>query len=92
MKHRVSLPQKIIATAIGMCIVLNSEINPQSNMMFLAQALTIDNYPNCVVTDPSWIGDDYCDGGPYNTEECGYDGGDCTAFNTNYPDCTVDEP
>jgi len=24
-----------------------------------------------------WVGDGWCDGGAYNTEECGWDGGDC---------------
>jgi hypothetical protein len=36
--------------------------------MTIVRALTIDNFPNCVVEDPSWIGDEYCDGGEYNTE------------------------
>ena len=31
----------------------------------------------CVVADASYIGDGYCDGDDYNTEACGYDGGDC---------------
>ena len=26
---------------------------------------------------PSYIGDGDCHGGNYNTEACGYDGGDC---------------
>jgi hypothetical protein len=35
-------------------------------------------YPSCTVTRPSWIGDGVCDGAEYNSEECGYDGGDCS--------------
>ena len=35
------------------------------------------------------IGNGRCDGGDYNTEECGYDGGDCTQFNQKYPNCTA---
>lgn len=31
----------------------------------------------CAAEYPSYIGDGDCDGGEYNTEECGYDGGDC---------------
>jgi len=32
---------------------------------------------DCNVPNPSWIGDGYCDAAPYNTEACGWDGGDC---------------
>ena len=38
------------------------------------------------------IGDGTCNGGVYNTEECGFDGGDCLDFNNRYPNCTVDVP
>ena len=34
---------------------------------------------DCQVTHPEYIGDGYCDGDEFNTEECGYDGGDCCA-------------
>merc|ERR1711862_609562 len=34
--------------------------------------------PACCVPDPSFLGDGACDAyAPYNTEECGYDLGDC---------------
>jgi len=34
--------------------------------------------PSCCVPNPNFIGDGACDpDAPYNTEECGYDGGDC---------------
>lgn len=33
----------------------------------------------CNVQRPEWVGDGYCDGGSYNTDSCGYDGGDCCA-------------
>ena len=42
--------------------------------------------------DTSKISDTLCDGGLYNTEECGWDGGDCVDFNDKYPDCKVDHP
>ena len=34
-------------------------------------------YPHCTVTYPALIGNGMCDGGVYNTTECGWDGGDC---------------
>jgi len=37
------------------------------------------------------FGDGKCDGGLYNTEECGWDGGDCDLYNS-LVDCTVDYP
>ena len=37
----------------------------------------INDYPDCHVDKPLWIGDGICDGGQYAVEECGYDGGDC---------------
>ena len=44
-------------------------------------------YPNCNVTFPSAIGNGICDGGLYNTKDCGYDEGDCDSFNKQYTDC-----
>lgn len=39
-------------------------------------------YPNCEVNSYFWIGDGYCDKtGNYNTEDCGWDGGDCCEDN-----------
>ena len=50
-------------------------------------------YPNCTASYPeTYIGDGICHSGAYNTEECGWDGGDCINFNTNYPNCTIDKP
>ena len=47
-------------------------------------------YPNCVVERPSNVGDGYCDDySNYNTEECGWDGGDCNIFNS-LTDCVVE--
>ncbi|CAM9183763.1 unnamed protein product [Ectocarpus sp. 8 AP-2014] len=37
----------------------------------------VEGYPECVVEYPFWVGDSACDGEPYNTEACGWDGGDC---------------
>ncbi len=35
-------------------------------------------YTNCIVDVPDWIGNGICnDSPPYNTERCGFDGGDC---------------
>ena len=33
--------------------------------------------------DPYGIGDGRCYNAPFNTAECGYDGGDCLEFNKN---------
>ena len=49
-------------------------------------------HPNCIVDEPSRIGDGTCHGGAYNTEACGFDDGDCAFFNVQYPNCTVDYP
>ncbi|GMH84780.1 hypothetical protein TL16_g10024 [Triparma laevis f. inornata] len=39
--------------------------------------LITSDYPDCHVDNPSWVGDGHCDHCEYNTEECGWDGGDC---------------
>ena len=35
------------------------------------------NYPNCLLDYPQLIGNGRCRGGVYNTESCGWEGGDC---------------
>lgn len=47
----------------------------------------IPDYPACQVPFASYIGDGKCNGGVYNTEDCGWDGGDCVEHNANYPFC-----
>jgi len=38
----------------------------------------VRGYPDCFVPNPGWIKDEYCDReAPYNTLECGFDGGAC---------------
>ncbi|GFH61931.1 hypothetical protein CTEN210_18407 [Chaetoceros tenuissimus] len=50
-------------------------------------------YPDCKYgIDPGKIGNTLCDGGMYNTEECGWDDGDYTFFNTEFPNCNVVHP
>ena len=57
-----------------------------------ASAVSLDHFPDCLI-HPSFgslLGNGEClNEEPYNTEECGYDGGDCIAFNDKYPDCTA---
>jgi hypothetical protein len=46
-------------------------------------------------TPSSWHGDNYCDDGVLNTENCKWDGGDCCGadVNTNYcSDCQCLDP
>jgi len=49
-----------------------------------------EEYPSCVVEEPSLIGDRSCNGGEYNVRACGWDGGDC--MNEVFPECHVDDP
>jgi hypothetical protein len=48
----------------------------------------VPKYPDCYVLNPKLIGDGRCDNFlPYNTDDCGEDGGDCLSFNENFPGC-----
>ncbi len=52
-------------------------------------------YTRCVVDNPLWIGDKECfDEPPYNSELCGFDGGDCEPKPVDgYPrECSVHRP
>jgi len=50
----------------------------------------MQDYPNCNVQYPGWIGDGRCRNyGAYNTAACGFDGGDCEEFNAKYPNCSA---
>merc|ERR1712038_1216186 len=44
----------------------------------------VSNKKDCIVPIPDWLGDDWCNGGAYNTSDCGYDGGDCLSNYTSY--------
>ena len=55
----------------------------------------MEGYPDCYVRDPRRIGNNVCnDYLPYNSEQCGYDGGDCaTSMQVEgYPKCYVTDP
>ncbi len=48
----------------------------------------VDGLPNCCLEEPNYLGDGACDpSGPYNTEECAFDLGDCC-----YETCNKDSP
>jgi hypothetical protein len=51
-------------------------------------------YPKCKIKneDIKLIGNGICNGGEFNTVQCGFDHGDCVDFNLAYPDCNVPEP
>ena len=51
-----------------------------------------DMLPDCMVKNPSLLGNGICNGGKYNTIECGWDSTDCVEFNEKYPDCNVNDP
>ena len=52
-----------------------------------------NKYPDCIVPDPSLLGDGECHGYLYNTPECGFDIGDCVERNEKVvkdnPNCTI---
>ncbi len=52
-------------------------------------------YPNCAIKSTEqidMIGNGVCDGGYINRYECGFDGGDCQNFNSQYPTCDAANP
>jgi hypothetical protein len=87
----------MIAKALQAMILIHSANSIKGEMsehLFSSRVLkdTPPGYPNCKVNNPSLIGDGYCYGYDYNTEQCGWDGGDCIEFNEKYPNCKVDSP
>lgn len=70
--------------------VTTSHIAVSTVILHMSNAKDISNYPDCKVSNTVLIGDSVCfNFGSYNTEECGFDGEDCTEFNSRYPDCTA---
>ena len=49
-----------------------------------------DNFAAQNLTLGDFIGNGQCDGWPYNTAKCGWDGGDCLV--AGYPNCHVQNP
>ena len=58
--------------------------------------LPVDSFPECDAMDTNKIGDGICNGkndfNNFNSEICGFYGGDCIEFNGMYPGCFPDEP
>ncbi len=54
----------------------------------------IDIYLKMIYLAYNWVGDGWCSGlPPYNTTECGYDGGDCIPKPVKgYQNCTIPHP
>merc|ERR1712071_389892 len=70
--------------------IMMEEIVLMMTITFIIIIITIGSltdFPNCSVPLSCWIGDNYCDDySPYNTEECGFDGGDCIPEAINISD------
>merc|ERR1712038_1239129 len=49
----------------------------------------LEKYPNCSQSsvDVGYLGDGKCHK-KFNSDECGYDDGDCSQFNIDFPNCT----
>ena len=50
------------------------------------------HYPNCSIYYLLALGNGVCNGHPFNTIECGFDGNDCDWINEHYPNCNVSQP
>ena len=74
----------VVVTAVGVALamVLGKDNNDEEDNLSHAQLMKI-LYPNCHVEHFSWIGDGTCNGGPYATSSCGWDGGDCPTRDVN---------
>ena len=76
----------------GKCIIFRNYQSEKNNVlsncwrMKQTPVISDEEYPNCHVEIQAKIGDGNCDGGQYNTEDCGWDGGDCLS------NCHVDNP
>ena len=78
--------------SIDIQLELNPTISPTAS---LDPSVIPSNSPSpdpCRVPDSSKLGDNRCDGLPYNTLDCGFDDSDCTAFNLKYRNCEVEFP
>jgi len=93
-------------SVFGGCLPLHSLITTTVALFMLSIWLFIvirqtngvffrEKYPLCEISkynDFSRIGDGHCDGGIFNTVQCGLDNGDCINFNIRFPSCKVQEP
>ncbi len=83
------VPFMMIRMNLSIQLILLFSIIPRS----FCQLQVVPNYTDCYVLTPSLIGDGNCDNFlPYNSEVCGYDGEDCSEFNTRFPNCTAPIP
>ena len=63
-----------------------SKVNDQRSGRFFQ-----NKYQECDISieDIRKVGNGKCDGGDIDTIDCGFDAGDCLAFNLSYPLCDV---
>mmetsp|Transcript_11936 Transcript_11936/g.18126 ORF Transcript_11936/g.18126 Transcript_11936/m.18126 type:complete len:164 (-) Transcript_11936:67-558(-) len=77
----------LLGLSVGLLTII---VVNQANGYYFRQ-----QYPLCEIStsDIRLFGNDQCDGvGDINSFKCGFEDGDCTAFNLAFPNCDAKEP